>query len=223
MDASLRQLVEDHYGEPQRHYHTIEHVNGLLTTAQRCGYDKPFRKLNLFPTFSAAIVFHDIIYDPKAPKGQNETESAVLAKLCLADMDTLDFNVGLVCRMIEATIDHQADEPFIQDFLDLDLSILAAEPPAYVAYVQAIRREYSHVDLDTYVAGRTDFLSKMLERDRLFFHEGRGVQVENDYYGNFYHGIRSQLLNSENAHRNITSEIAYLKRSPRRYLNEPIS
>ncbi|MGB6116973.1 MAG: hypothetical protein WBF87_02015, partial [Mesorhizobium sp.] len=53
-------------------------------------------------------------------------------------------------------------------FLDMDLSILGAEPERYCAYEDEVRREYGWVDDATWRAHRADFLVAFLARERLY-------------------------------------------------------
>ena len=53
-------------------------------------------------------------------------------------------------------------------FLDLDLSILAAEPAVYARYAEAIRAEYASIPDAIYRPGRAKVLQKFLDRPRLF-------------------------------------------------------
>lgn len=83
--------------------------------------------------------------------------------------------------LIRATIAHKVPDRqtlpaslsigfgIIELFLNLDLSILAAEREAYDAYAAAIRREYAHVPDAEYRAGRMAVLGRFLERETLFY------------------------------------------------------
>jgi predicted metal-dependent HD superfamily phosphohydrolase len=52
--------------------------------------------------------------------------------------------------------------------IDIDLSILAAEPARFDAYEQAIRAEYARVPTFIYRAKRRRVLEKFLARERLY-------------------------------------------------------
>ena len=63
-------------------------------------------------------------------------------------------------------------------FLDADLSILGAKGETYLAYSEAIRREYSWVPDDAYRAGRLKVLTNSLGRERLFYTEPLAARFE---------------------------------------------
>lgn len=146
-------LLEKHYQEPHRHYHNLHHIGAMLAHL-----DDPPRD---DATTELAIWFHDVIYDPRSR--DNEAESARLFEECLGE--NLDPKVAAdVVRLILATDYSQPrtgdpDEDFMRD---LDLAVLAADPPAYHAYCVAIRREYSHVPENEFTAGRQLILRKFL-------------------------------------------------------------
>lgn len=54
-----------------------------------------------------------------------------------------------------------------QLFLDLDMSILAADREDYDVYTQNVRKEYSHFDDENFVKGRSHFL-KGLDGVKIF-------------------------------------------------------
>jgi len=54
-------------------------------------------------------------------------------------------------------------------FLDADLSVLGWQNPDYDEYAKRIWEEYSFYGWEGYCKGRIQVLSKMLEKERLFF------------------------------------------------------
>jgi predicted metal-dependent HD superfamily phosphohydrolase len=151
-----------HYGEPHRAYHDVAHVGEVLhwydVITDEVGWQEP---LDIYH----AILFHDVIYDPKAPSGQNESRSAELAR-----------KHGVSERgaeLILLTAKHGKLGPGDVDqdaalFLDSDTAILGASRLEFDAYDAAIAHEYAHLPPDVYRAGRRTFLEGMLARPRLF-------------------------------------------------------
>lgn len=153
------------YGAPDRHYHGSDHIAALLGLAEvhaELVDDKP--------AIDLAILFHDVVYDPR--RGDNEAASARVAETLLAQ---LGLDVGVIAKVagyVRATA-HGAnadggEEPDLGFLLDIDLSILAAHPAAYLAYAEAIRREYVHVAMDDYRRGRTHILRQFLARNQIY-------------------------------------------------------
>ena len=166
-DAVLADLRNRH-AEPQRHYHTWDHIEALLRWFEA-------RRNHLHDPLSVelAILFHDAAYDPT--RSDNEAESARLLK----DTDlpgVSDAVRARAVRMIEATARHEipdglepADQSDMAEFLDMDLSILGARSEVFDAYEDAIRREYAFVPEALYREARRGILQRFLERERLYF------------------------------------------------------
>ncbi|MHC5020110.1 MAG: HD domain-containing protein [Planctomycetota bacterium] len=134
--------LRDRHGEPQRAYHTGEHVAAVLAAldgARDSAEDADCCEL--------ALWFHDVIYDVKAKGGANEAASA---DHCLAVIEQLTGSVTpqaeRAARHIRATAHTAGDappgDPDTRLVLDCDLSILGAAPDAFDRYDQQIRVEY---------------------------------------------------------------------------------
>lgn len=199
LQDDLWRLVKAAYGEPQRHYHNLKHIRDLakafhnIPRAPASGRD--------YDTVAAAIVFHDIVYDPT--RNDNEEQSAEIARAQLTKLSltTRPFEIDRVCEIIIATKTHKTDDPLGKLMMDLDMSILATNPQDYHnGYAKLIRKEYSHVPLERYVEGRLNFLWTVLESEQIFF-EDRDYQ-------------------DQRARHNVAAEIGYLTRMPKRYLGE---
>ncbi len=152
------EAVAGPYAGADRHYHALSHLRAMFE-----GADRLFEPLS--PDLVLAIFLHDVVYDPT--RKDNEARSAECARTLLADAD--DAFVAAVERHVLATATHESDDPDTWILLDLDLSILGAEPAAFDAYDEAIRREYAFVPEAAYQAGRAAVLNRFLQRDRLYF------------------------------------------------------
>lgn len=155
--------IDGHYSEPTRFYHTLEHVQNLLQKREENSFVSDTVAVDL------AIIFHDIIYDPRSK--QNEKESAELfGILCAAH-----FNSDLVSKVqhyIMETKDHNVLGSMDADlklFIDLDMSILGEELYVYRSYAAAIRQEYIFVEEQTYCKSRADFLRQFLMKYEFIF------------------------------------------------------
>jgi predicted metal-dependent HD superfamily phosphohydrolase len=156
------------YGEPQRAYHTLAHIDEVLGWFDRVadvgfaaggGWRQPAE-------IYVAIVFHDAIYVPGAK--DNEARSAAWARAAGYNERT--------ATLIELTARHGALAPADVDpeaalFLDCDMAILGAEPAAFDAYDAQIAIEYQHVPRDAYRAGRRAFLAGVAAKPRIFLSE----------------------------------------------------
>jgi predicted metal-dependent HD superfamily phosphohydrolase len=161
--AALLPELLDRYREPQRHYHTLQHLDecltllGDVTQAERPG------------EVALALWFHDAVYDVHGH--DNEAQSAAWARRALYEAGAPDDVAGRVHALIMATRHDaapSADDCDMQLLVDIDLSILGAEPARFAEYEQQIRAEYAHVPAVLFKAGRRAILAGFLARQPLY-------------------------------------------------------
>ncbi|MER8631718.1 hypothetical protein NKH55_18360 [Mesorhizobium opportunistum] len=170
IDNAVKTELSALYRAEDRHYHNLAHIEAMLALAG------DYRGLLNDPqAVEAAIWFHDAIYDSKAK--DNEAKSAALAEKWLAGRIDAG-RLSRISAMILATATHELprfdDATATRDaslFLDMDLSILGAEPDAFDAYECAVRREYAWVEEPMWRAGRGAVLTNFLARPHIFHTE----------------------------------------------------
>jgi predicted metal-dependent HD superfamily phosphohydrolase len=166
---SLFDTLATAYGEPARHYHTLDHIAALFRLLDTHGGDLTSRE-----AVELAIFFHDAVYEPA--RSDNEEASAALARKELSALGIEPALPRRVSDLILATR-HGGFQPEIAAdrdlalLLDLDLAVLAADRSEYAAYAAAIRREYSIYPDETYRAGRRRVLGQFLARARIYLTE----------------------------------------------------
>lgn len=159
--AEQFRLLDDlltRYSEPQRAYHTLAHLTGLLGLLPA---DHPEQA-----ALELAVWFHDAVYDPT--RTDNEEESAALAVRSLAPIGLSPALIGRVVEVILATKTHRATDASVALFLDADLSILGSDAETYLRYARAIRQEYAWMPEELYRAGRARTLEGFLRRERIY-------------------------------------------------------
>jgi predicted metal-dependent HD superfamily phosphohydrolase len=164
--AAIIEDLKRRYAEPGRVYHNWTHIEALLAQ-----FDVNAAAINHPFAFRLAILFHDAVYDPRAP--DNEALSAVLLESTMSGAAGSD---DIMCGkdLILATHKHTTSavhSRFVADaelFLDMDLSILGASEARFDEYDAAIREEYSFVPIATYRERRAAILKTFLERPRLY-------------------------------------------------------
>lgn len=155
--------LETRYREPQRHYHTLQHLEECFAALDGVGPDVADRA-----AVELALWFHDAVYD--VHRHDNEARSADLAAASLRDAGLPDALVAKVAALILATRDHvgadgDADAAAL---LDADLAILGTTPARFAEYERQIRAEYAHVPDDVFVPARRRILENFLRRPSLF-------------------------------------------------------
>jgi predicted metal-dependent HD superfamily phosphohydrolase len=148
------------HGEPQRHYHTVPHIEAVLQHLERLHAATAVARLAAF--------FHDAIYDPQ--RADNEERSAELASEVLAPLGVSEASdVSLIVLATKAHTVAPGAPRETAAFLDADLAILGAVPAVYDEYVAGIRQEYRHVPDDVFATGRRSILQAFVDRDPLYF------------------------------------------------------
>ncbi|MGY8857126.1 MAG: HD domain-containing protein [Pseudomonadales bacterium] len=173
----LWQDIVTRYGEPQRAYHTLNHIKQLLVQ-----FDSVKHHLAEPHIIALALYYHDVIYDPT--RSDNELKSAEFATDALSPYLSTE-----PCQQIHAlimmTASHQIDTLVDRNkyndaayLLDMDLSILGTPWSAYEQYAKAIRQEYKHIADNNYRDGRTAVLQGLLAHPKLYLTDHYYNQLE---------------------------------------------
>lgn len=176
------------YRENSLAYHNLDHIKDCLKKLQSVDSCQDRDALHL------AIWYHDVIYNPQ--RTDNEEASARFAIEHLGATSLPPTTVEKVARLVRVT-DHKThpETPDEKLIVDIDLSVLGANPEDYRSYAAKIREEYGFVEETAYREGRTNLLKKIL---------GRPV---------IYQTIHLRRLWEEQARTNMESEIRRLARS----------
>ncbi|WP_297770202.1 N-methyl-D-aspartate receptor NMDAR2C subunit [uncultured Alcanivorax sp.] len=160
-EPTWQQLV-NHYSEPHRHYHTLDHVAACL------GWLDHYRHLAADPlSLELALWAHDVIYDPRA--SDNEARSADWFAQHFAGSYLTDQQRARVHELILATIHpHPPTDPDMALLQDIDLSILGADAELYDRYEGWIRKEYDFVPEAAFRKGRSAVLESFLDQGVIY-------------------------------------------------------
>jgi len=165
------------YGEPQRAYHTLNHIEQLLIQLESIKHHLAEPHI-----IALALYYHDAIYNPT--RSDNELKSAEFATDALSPYLSTE-QCQQIYALIMMTANHQIDTLVDSDkyndaayLLDMDLSILGAPWSAYEQYAKAIRQEYTNVSDDNYRNGRTTVLKGLLVHPKLYLTDHYYNQLE---------------------------------------------
>ncbi len=169
-DDPLLEVALSHHRQPHRAYHDERHVLELLELARMHAPD-------LTPAERLAILFHDAVYVPGAPKGENEALSALLMRATVFALA----RAGAMAAPTAATIDdadaiirattHAEPPPALAARMcDLDLWRLAAPWDDFQRHGEDIRHEfrYLHPSDEAFWTARRAFYRSMLDKPAIF-------------------------------------------------------
>ena len=194
----LWQDIAMRYNEPQRAYHSLQHIQQLF------GQFEQIKHLFHEPHIIAlAIYYHDVIYEPT--RSDNELKSAEYVVESLTgylSAEQCQHIYALIMMTASHQIDNWSNETKEREkysdaayLLDMDLSILGSSWSVYEHYAHAVRQEYAHVLDGDYRVGRMAVLKELLAHPTLYL---------TDYY---YERLEKQ------ARKNIEHEITLLHAS----------
>lgn len=155
-------------GETHRKYHTTRHLVELFWALEDL---EAAHLLSARETTVGRIAgwFHDAVYDPTTPPGDNEIRSAELA---VRDLEALGFaeeDIAVVRDLVLATQTHElAHDGLSAAFHDADLWILSAPPGRYEEYTAQVRQEYAAVPDDVFASARAAILRPFLDRESIY-------------------------------------------------------
>jgi predicted metal-dependent HD superfamily phosphohydrolase len=171
------------YVEPQRHYHTQQHVAECLAE-----FDGAKHLAQQPAMVELALWFHDAVYDPKA--GDNEEQSAVMARNCL-EASGASRLAATVSDLVIATKSHNTEVgPDAALMVDVDLSILGQGEQRFAEYEGQIREEYRWVPKLIFNSKREEILERFLARSRIYATDIFATKYEQQARRNLESSIR---------------------------------
>ena len=161
-DEALCIELQRRYSEPQRHYHTLQHLGECLTWFEReqALAERPGE-------VALALWFHDAIYDVHAH--DNEARSAEWARSAMLASGPQAEAAERVHALVMATRHDAVPEGCDAELLiDIDLSILGAERERFDEYERQVHAEYAFVPDAVRLPRRRAILQRFLAREAIY-------------------------------------------------------
>ena len=158
----LRDALLAAWTEPQRRYHTLRHLGECIALLEQASHLAAHAA-----EVEIALWFHDAVYDLKAK--DNEARSANWAEQALSAAQVEPDARVRVQELIMAT--RHAAQPGSDDgrlLVDIDLSILGAEPERFDEYEVQVRQEYAWVPGPLFRRKRRELLQRFLARQDIY-------------------------------------------------------
>ncbi|WP_324028174.1 hypothetical protein QSV08_09665 [Maribacter sp. BPC-D8] len=154
--------IEKNYSGKKRHYHTLQHLDNLLSQLTIVKGE-----IKNWETILFTLYYHDIIYN--ATKSDNEEKSADLAEKRMKEISVSSNIIEQCKKQILATKSHHKSiNSDTNYFTDADLSVLGQSWEAYSLYYKNVRKEYAIYPSFIYNPGRKKVLHHFLSMDRIF-------------------------------------------------------
>lgn len=176
--------VLDHYKEPHRYYHNINHIKTMINNIENPEYktQDEFYKLVL------AIIFHDIIYDPY--ECNNEEQSVELLKQYIGFHN----DYPEIAEAILSTKSHKPNNNLSVELNKLDLQILYGNIGNFIQYDRQIFKEYQYVEYSYYKEKRSQIL-RSLDVNPLYIEVSQSYQPNIAIYAGSFNPFHIGHLN----------------------------
>lgn len=161
-DDSLFHALVAAYNEPQRYYHSTQHLVECLNQ-----FENAHSLCEHGAEVEAALWFHDAIYDVR--RSDNEALSADWARRAALEGGVAVEVADRIHALIMAT-QHTATPVGTDEhvLIDIDLSILGTDTARFAEYERQIRTEYAHVPEPLFTQKRRAILQSFLDRPRIY-------------------------------------------------------
>lgn len=161
-DTALLDELIGRYSEPHRKYHTMQHLDECFTSFATV------RGEAVHPAeIGLALWFHDAIYDVK--NHDNELKSADWARSELLRAGAAEGTANRVHALVMVTRHNALPSTIDEQILvDIDLSVLGAEPNRFDEYETQVRAEYAWVPEPVYRSRRSEILQAFLDRNSIY-------------------------------------------------------
>jgi len=161
-DEALGLELQRCYAEPQRRYHTLQHLGECLAW-----FEREQQQAERPGEVALALWFHDAVYDVHAH--DNETRSADWARRAMLDAGVAADAAARVHALVMATRHDAVPEGRDAELLiDIDLSILGADPARFDEYERQVQAEYAFVPDAVRLPRRRAILQRFLDRSAIY-------------------------------------------------------
>ena len=161
-DEALFGRLLDAYREPQRHYHTLQHLSECIALLEPA---LPLAEHAGEVEF--ALWFHDAVYE--IGRHDNELVSAQWASRAALELGGDPASAARIDALVMATL--HAAEPATRDaqlLVDVDLCILGASSDRFDQYEVQVRAEYADVPDEIFRPRRRALLQTFLARPMIY-------------------------------------------------------
>ncbi|MEM9484886.1 MAG: hypothetical protein AAGA83_14495 [Cyanobacteria bacterium P01_F01_bin.116] len=154
------------YGEPQRFYHTVQHINECLGLLD---WLVEIQSMAPQPLLEMGLWYHDVVYRPQASDNERCSADQAIEFLRAGkcqQIEVIDSLIMATCHLEDYA--GTAKTQLSQWMVDIDLAILGASPQRFTQYETQIRQEYVWVPQPLYRQKRQTVLMQFLNRPHIY-------------------------------------------------------
>lgn len=171
MSAALWRDICYEYAQPHRHFHNIDHVLDIVALI-----DKRVNNKDLAETLKWAACFHDIVYDPRSKKNEQDSvlifinmldkhakslPNSLLDQRVVRSINQIILDTAVLNIEGDASLGHASNL-----FNTLDRAAVAQSSLTELfAYGEKIYKEYAFVDYSEFVTKHLEIVTKIRHND----------------------------------------------------------
>ena len=181
--STIHQHLIDSYSEPQRYYHTLDHIEYCLSL-----FDEISSDAHNPDAIELAIWYHDVVYTPGAVDNEQLSADQFMATSDGVFDDALR---DTIYRHIMATVHNGSEvkDTDTQYMLDIDLSSFGRPWPEFIRDSDNLRLEMKDQPDEVFYQKQAAFQDKLFGQPRFFksdyFHDKYEIQARqnrSDYF-----------------------------------------
>ncbi len=153
----LFEQLAGHYGEPQRHYHTLEHIAHCLAQL-----DKIPQEVECAEALELSIWYHDVIYQIGAKDNEQCSADRFMEHSTgVIDEDLRQQVQALIMVTVHPSVPTTPDQCLM---VDIDLSSFCLPWPEFLRDSTNVRNEFPHLSDAEFSTGQIRFLRSLMAR-----------------------------------------------------------
>lgn len=161
-DMAIAEAVYHRMVDTQLTYHNPVHILSIFQFAQQ-------HNINLAWWEEIAIWFHNSVYVPGQPEGQNEWASSKFMEAMMSPYVTNNKLNEISNSILHIAYHTHKEVPAkYHIILDLDLCAFAFENPGREITYHCVQAEYPHLSENVIMKGRYEFLEKLMKKWFIF-------------------------------------------------------
>lgn len=164
LDITIDEIL-NRWQEPQRYYHTINHLNDLLFDINQLKIDGKISE-HEYEKLVIMAIFHDIVYEPTSSTNEEDSARIFMKSFILCKREKTDDLMNDIYEINNAIIDtksHESSDRVSEIFNSLDMKIVTCSFDKLLEWENGIYNEFKVFGDEKYKSGRLNFLNKMVK------------------------------------------------------------
>lgn len=161
INNDMLKVLKPYYAEKHRHFHTLDHLIALLEDVETLNSEVGFRSETEYKSFQCAVLFHDVVYNPRS--SHNEKMSELFFQAHKDEYPEVDTELVSDLILGTALLDDSNASSAVRTFNRLDRQILIKDTKSLIQYGEKIWKEYSFLDYSKFLDGHFKLIRELVK------------------------------------------------------------